>query len=166
MPRLQSSIHYFGPLLQFVFPASCHTQHSTNLTFPPTRFFMSWCYASKISSDSSMTCGHRSIPPPPVVHRVDSSTQTSDSDLAPQPCDLHSLTTNVRANQHSDKDISMLKFLIDQDIQLDAHEIQRFAPSMRRYLWQLPRFELHDDLLYQTYSYQPVSSFWFYLCSL
>ena len=82
-------------------------------------------------------------------HRADISTQTADDDLQPHRCSLRALTAKISSLQHTDTDICQLRLLVGQNVQPDTRDVHHFSPSMRRYLWQLARIELHDDLLYR-----------------
>ena len=66
------------------------------------------------------------------------STQTEPASNFAVPMDPETLTHKIRQCQSDDRDIFMLKYLLEQDIKPKADEISNFHPRMRRYLWQFP----------------------------
>ena len=82
---------------------------------------------------------------PTVCHQ---STQTEHSNFT-SPLDVDTLRDKVRNYQNMDRDIATMKYFIQRDIIPEADEIAKFEPRCRRYLWQLSRFKIQDDIVYR-----------------
>ena len=80
---------------------------------------------------------------------VNNATQTDTNDYDTTPMDLEILSEKIRQCQNQDKDIGTLKYFINRNIMPKAKEISNFQPRMRRYLWQLSRFVVQDDIVYR-----------------
>ena len=80
---------------------------------------------------------------------VNNATQTDTNDYDTTPMDLEILSEKIRQCQNQDKDIGTLKYFINRNIMPEAKEISNFQPRMRRYLWQLSRFVVQDDIVYR-----------------
>ena len=77
------------------------------------------------------------------------TTQTEHSHHVSPPMDLETLAHKIGQCQNEDRNIFMLKYLLEQDIKPKAKEILNFEPKMRRLLWQFPRFFLKDGKLFR-----------------
>ena len=81
-------------------------------------------------------------------HLVTDSTQTANNSYV-SPMDFESLTKKIGQCQNEDGDIRLVKYFINHNIIPETNEILNFQPRTRRYLWQLSRFVVQDDIVYR-----------------
>ena len=96
------------------------------------------------TSDLSAQLRHSNV----VATTCNKTTQTEPSHLL-APMDLETLAHKIGQCQSEDKNVFMLKYLLEHNIKPKAHEISDFEPQMRRLLWQFPRFFLKDGKLFR-----------------
>ena len=56
----------------------------------------------------------------------------------------------ILLHQKADKEVDKLKQMVKDSSKISPKQIRQYHPRIRRYLWQLPRLVVHEDILYRS----------------